>query len=177
MASLLPLISELLPMILPAETHITRAEQLAPSHPTVEGPVTSRPAVVGRCDKMCASVVTARPKSCSSVKHNSEQDAIIYAVSGTGILVVNEGSFSSGGLDGAVDKESDSAAEEGADGNRLRRHTLRPGDFAFVPAWTEHQVRNEAGDEDVVWVVVQGGSRPVGATLAGWGGDEVSAEG
>ncbi|OAQ77708.1 cupin domain-containing protein [Purpureocillium lilacinum] len=175
MASLLPLISELLPMILPAETHITRAEQLTPRHPTVEGPVTSRPAVVGRCDKMCASVVTTRPKSCSPVKHNSEQDAIIYAVSGTGVLVVNEGGFGSGDT-GEDIKDGDSADEEGADGNHLRRHALRPGDFAFVPAWTEHQVRNEEGDEDVVWVVIQGGSRPVGATLTGWGGDEVFAE-
>ena len=96
-------------------------------------------------------------------------------MSGTGVLVVNEGGFGSGDTGDDI-KDGDSADEEGADGNHLRRHALRPGDFAFVPAWTEHQVRNEEGDEDVVWVVIQGGSRPVGATLTGWGGDEVFAE-
>lgn len=55
MSALLPLISEILPMILPASANITRAKQLEPTHPTVEGPVIERPAVVGKCDKMCVS--------------------------------------------------------------------------------------------------------------------------
>lgn len=79
-------------------------------------------------------------------------DAIIYAVSGTGILVIKEG-FE----------------------DNLKVHTLSPGDFAFVPAWTEHQVRNET-DDDVVWVVIQSGSQPVGAILTDWGGDEAGAD-
>lgn len=79
-------------------------------------------------------------------------DAIVYAVSGTGILVVKEG-FE----------------------DHLRPHTLSPGDFAFIPAWTEHQIRNET-DEDVVWVVMQSGSQPVGAILTDWGGDEAAAD-
>lgn len=79
-------------------------------------------------------------------------DAIIYAVSGTGLLLVN-----------------DSFEEE------LRRHPLSAGDFAFVPAWTEHQIRNET-DTDLVMVVIQSGSRPVGAILTDWGGDEVAAD-
>lgn len=55
MASLLPFISEILPMIMPASTHVTAAKDLQPDHPTVEGPVIRRAAVVDRCDKMCAS--------------------------------------------------------------------------------------------------------------------------
>lgn len=54
MASLLPLISEILPMIMPSSTRITRAKQLEPAHPTVEGPVIQREAIVNKCDKMCA---------------------------------------------------------------------------------------------------------------------------
>ncbi|KAF1736882.1 hypothetical protein CRV24_002494 [Beauveria bassiana] len=134
MASLIPFISEILPMIMPASTHVTAAKDLRPAHPTVEGPVIRRAAVVDRCDKMCAS------------------DAIIYAVSGTGVLLVNE-----------------SFEEE------IRRHPLGAGDFAFVPAWTEHQIHNDT-DDDLVMVVIQSGSRPVGAILSDWGGDEVTAD-
>ncbi|KAM3451453.1 hypothetical protein MY1884_007910 [Beauveria asiatica] len=152
MASLIPFISEILPMIMPASTHVTAAKDLRPAHPTVEGPVIRRAAVVDRCDKMCASVLTTRPRSRTPVRHNSEQDAIIYAVSGTGVLLVNE-----------------SFEEE------LRRHLLGAGDFAFIPAWTEHQIHNDT-DDDLVMVVIQSGSRPVGAILTDWGGDEVTAD-
>ncbi|KAM3497869.1 hypothetical protein MY10362_008794 [Beauveria mimosiformis] len=152
MASLIPFISEILPMIMPASTHVTAAKDLRPAHPTVEGPVIRRAAVVDRCDKMCASVLTTRPRSRTPVRHNSEQDAIIYAVSGTGVLLVNE-----------------SFEEE------LRRHPIGAGDFAFVPAWTEHQIHNDT-DDDLVMVVIQSGSRPVGAILTDWGGDEVTAD-
>lgn len=75
-------------------------------------------------------------------------DAIMYTVSGSGILIVNEG-FES----------------------ELRRHDVGAGDFAFVPAWTEHQVVNKS-PVDLVCVVIHGGPRPVGATLDDWGGDE-----
>ncbi|KAJ6781047.1 hypothetical protein PWT90_07232 [Aphanocladium album] len=152
MASLIPFISEILPMIMPASTHVTAAKDLQPTHPTVEGPVIRRAAVVDRCDKMCASVLTTRPQSSTPVRHNSEQDAIIYTVSGTGVLLVNE------------------RFEE-----ELRRHQLTPGDFAFVPAWTEHQIENNT-DSDLVMVVMQSGPRPVGAILTDWGGDEVAAD-
>ena len=56
---------------------------------------------------------------------------------------------------------------------KLKRHELSPGDFAFVPAWTEHQMKNES-DEDMVWLVIQSGSHPIGLDLADWGGDEVT---
>ena len=42
-------------MIMPASTHVIAAKDLQPTHPTVEGPVIRRAAVVDRCDKMCAS--------------------------------------------------------------------------------------------------------------------------
>ncbi|KAH6877153.1 RmlC-like cupin domain-containing protein [Thelonectria olida] len=150
MSGLLPLISEILPMIMPAATRITKAKQLEPSHPTVEGPVIQRDAIVNKCDRMCASTLTIRPNSVSTIRHNSEQDAIVYTISGNGILVVNEG-----------------LAME------LKNHDLAPGDFAFVPAWTEHQFKNET-DQDAVWLVIQGGPHPLGADLADWGGDMVT---
>ncbi|KAI1042274.1 hypothetical protein LB505_003099 [Fusarium chuoi] len=133
MSSLLPLISEILPMIMPASANITRAKQLEPTHPTVEGPVIERPAVVGKCD-------------------NIEQDTIIYAVSGNGVLIVNE----------AVNSE-------------LKHHDLAPGDFAFVPAWIEHQVKNDT-DEDVQWLMIQSGSTPIRADLTEWGGDVIQTK-
>jgi hypothetical protein len=98
MSSLLPLISEILPMIMPASANITRAKQLEPTHPTVEGPVIERPAVVGKCDNMCVtgkpsclrsyvsnviahiSVLTTRPHSKSTVRHNSEQGKFLKPV-------------------------------------------------------------------------------------------------
>ncbi|OAA52108.1 Cupin, RmlC-type [Metarhizium rileyi] len=150
MASFFPLISEILPMIMPSATHVTRAKDLEPTSPTVEGPVTVRAAVVDKCDRMSATVLTVRPLSETAVHHNSEQDAIMYTVAGTGSLTVNEG-FES----------------------ELRKHDLGAGDFAFIPAWTEHQVVNTS-EEDFVCVVIHGGPRPVGATLDGWGGDETT---
>ncbi|KAM0229267.1 hypothetical protein ACHAP5_011709 [Fusarium lateritium] len=134
---------------MPASADITRAKQLEPSYPTVEGPVVERPAVVGKCDNMCVSVLTTRPHSKSTVRHNSEQDTIIYAVSGHGILVVNE----------AVNSE-------------LKYHDLAPGDFAVVPPWVEHQFHNNTG-EDAQWLVIQNGSKPIRADLTEWGGDVI----
>jgi mannose-6-phosphate isomerase-like protein (cupin superfamily) len=78
------------------------------------------------------------------------KDAIVYVASGTGLLIVNEG-FNS----------------------ELRRHELSSGDFAVIPAWTEHQIRNDT-DADVVCVVIQSGPSPEGATLTDWGGDEAA---
>ncbi|KAF5539741.1 uncharacterized protein FTJAE_11806 [Fusarium tjaetaba] len=119
---------------MPASANITRAKQLEPTHPTVEGPVIERPAVVGKCDNMCVT------------------DTIIYAVSGNGVLIVNE----------AVNSE-------------LKHHDLAPGDFAFVPAWVEHQVKNDT-DEDVQWLMIQNGSTPIRADLTEWGGDVIQSK-
>ncbi|KAG5985462.1 hypothetical protein E4U55_000024 [Claviceps digitariae] len=130
MASFFPLISEILPMVMPASAHVIRAKDIESESPPADGPVTIRPAIVDKCDKM------------------SSTDAIIYTVSGSGILTVNEG-FET----------------------ELRKHDIGGGDFAFVPAWTEHQFSNSQ-DIDLVCVVIHGGSRPVGATFLDWGGDE-----
>ncbi|KAK4071598.1 uncharacterized protein Triagg1_5836 [Trichoderma aggressivum f. europaeum] len=121
MSSLLPIITEILPMILPSTTEVTRADQLKPMLDN-EG---------------------------RSIRDSAIVDAIINVVSGTGTLVVKEGF-----------------------GGELRHHELQPGDFAFVPAWTEHQARNDS-DQDLVWVITQSGPRPVGAILTDWGGQEI----
>lgn len=55
MASFFPLISEILPMIMPATTHVARARDIEPRHPTDEGPVVVRTAVVDKCDGMSAT--------------------------------------------------------------------------------------------------------------------------
>ncbi|KKP03912.1 cupin [Trichoderma harzianum] len=121
MSSLLPIITEILPMILPSTTEVTHADQLKPMLDN-EG---------------------------RSIRDSAIVDAIINVVSGTGTLVVKEG-FK----------------------GELRHHELHPGDFAFVPAWTEHQARNDS-DQDLVWVITQSGPRPVGAILTDWGGQEI----
>ncbi|KAF3054736.1 hypothetical protein CFAM422_013287 [Trichoderma lentiforme] len=139
MSSLLPIITEILPMILPSTTEVTHADQLKPMLDN-EGRSIRDSAIV---------VLRIPPNSWSPIHHNSEQDAIINVVSGTGTLVVKEG-FK----------------------GELRHHELHPGDFAFVPAWTEHQARNDS-DQDLVWVITQSGPRPVGAILTDWGGQEI----
>lgn len=54
-----------------------------------------------------------------------------------------------------------------------RRLELRPGDFAFVPAWTEHQVVNEAVHGDLSWVLCRHGAEPIQVDLDGWGGRRI----
>jgi uncharacterized RmlC-like cupin family protein len=78
------------------------------------------------------------------------QDTIIYAASGRGVLVTNPGN-----------------EEE----PKLKRQELGPGDFAFIPPWTEHQEINET-DEDVVWILIRSGPEPLVVYLTDWGGDE-----
>lgn len=55
MSALIPIISEIIPMMMPSSARIIKARDIDPPYPTVEGPVIQRPAVVGKCDKMCAS--------------------------------------------------------------------------------------------------------------------------
>jgi uncharacterized RmlC-like cupin family protein len=45
---------------------------------------------------------------------------------------------------------------------------LAPGDFALIPAWTEHQEVND-GDEEVTWIITRSGGTPVVVNLEGWG--------
>ena len=80
-------------------------------------------------------------------------DTIIYAASGKGVLVTNPHD----------------------DVEKLQRHELSAGDFAFVPPWTEHQELNET-DEDVVWVLIRSGPHPVVVYMTDWGGAETKAD-
>jgi oxalate decarboxylase/phosphoglucose isomerase-like protein (cupin superfamily) len=79
-------------------------------------------------------------------------ETIIYTVSGKGTLIVNE----------AVNSE-------------LKHHELAPGDFAFVPAWVEHQIKNDS-DEDFQLLMIQNGSAPIRADLTDFGGDVISTK-
>ena len=53
-----------------------------------------------------------------------------------------------------------------------KNHEISPGDFIFVPAWTEHQILNDS-DEEIVWVVIRSGSHPTIVNLTEWGGPQV----
>ena len=85
----------------------------------------------------------------------SSKDAIIYAASGRGVLL-------------STPKELD---EEGKE--KPERHYVDKGDFAFIPAWTEHQFLNES-DKDLVWVVTRSGLLPAEVSLTGWAGGKAS---
>jgi uncharacterized RmlC-like cupin family protein len=57
------------------------------------------------------------------------------------------------------------------DDEEPERHALGPGDFAFIPAWTEHQAVNDA-EVDFHLVIIRSGGRPVEVNLTGWGGPQ-----
>ncbi|KAL8365364.1 hypothetical protein RB595_004253 [Gaeumannomyces hyphopodioides] len=203
MASLLPLIQDLLPMILPTQIHITRGRDLAPepapatslspeprpdlpnvaSGPSDKTTVSSTPDGGAGEDKNGAlgtisNITTALTGATAAAGPHGElprtaagkgvvrrdaivnktdrmcaSDSIIYAASGRGIL----------------------ATSPAEDDGPPRRNELEPGDFVFVPAWTEHQLINDT-DEQVTWVVIQGGPSPIVVDLEEWGGDEVKPE-
>lgn len=175
-------------MILPSSIHIAKASELDPptttsarapagggdiAPDTAVGPrVIRKDAIVNKTDKMCASgestssepgvvfvylmyeldsVLIVKPNSSSAVHHNGEQDSIVYVASGNGVLLTTP------------DDE----------GLEPKRHELSKGDFAFIPAWTEHQALNSSEEEDLVWVVTRAGSSPVEVTLTDWNGAEV----
>jgi len=84
------------------------------------------------------------------------KEAIIYAVSGKGVLLSSP-------------KDEDEEEDE-----EPERHVIEMGDFAFIPAWTEHQVVNESDEEDLHWVITRSGGQPVEVHLVDWGGDEAT---
>ena len=49
-----------------------------------------------------------------------------------------------------------------------KRVDLKPGDWALIPAYAEHQEVND-GDEEVVWVIVRSGKVPIVENLKTWG--------
>ena len=76
------------------------------------------------------TVMIAQPHTASGVHHHGDQDTIVYGVRGRGTIV--------------------------SDGGKTRQ-VVGPGDWALIPAGTEHQEVNE-GDEEVAWVIVRGGN-------------------
>ena len=83
----------------------------------------------------------AKPHSSSDVHTHGEQDTIVYSVRCKGMIV----------------------SENGAN-----KQVLNPGDFALIPAHTEHQEVNE-GDEEVEWIITRSGSNPKVINLESWG--------
>jgi hypothetical protein len=82
--------------------------------------------------------------------------------------------FSTGAPDVSPGKEKGSTGK-GKSEKGLHYHPLSPGDFALIPAWTEHQEVNES-DGDVVWIIHRApGGTPVVVNLEGWGGGEVKS--
>ena len=82
----------------------------------------------------------ARPHTASAIHHHGEQDTVVYATSGHGTIV------SEGGK---------------------KRQALRPGDFALIPAFAEHQEVNDS-EEDLVWIITRSGRNPIVENLEGW---------
>ncbi|KAI7781113.1 hypothetical protein LA080_015233 [Diaporthe eres] len=119
-----------------------------------------RDAITGVTDKMCATV---EPRSASAVHHHGEQ---VYVTSGHGVLLTSPAVDAVRAIRADIKGEAPTREEE-----QPRRHELSPGDFAFIPAWTEHQVVNEADEGNIVWVLVQSGGERVQVDLKGWGGE------
>lgn len=62
--------------------------------------------------------------------------------------------------------------EDDKSGEKVKT-AVKPGDWALIPAWREHQEVNE-GEEEVVWVIVRApGGEPVVENLGGWGESRV----
>ncbi|TGJ75343.1 hypothetical protein E0Z10_g11003 [Xylaria hypoxylon] len=142
-------------MIMPSAITVVKATDLETQRRQSKdsSPMIRQGAIVGKSDRMCATVMRAKPHCSSAVHHHGEQETIIFASSGKGILVTNTG-------DG----------EE-----QLKRHELSAGDFVFIPPWTEHQEINET-DEDVVWILIRSGGEPIVSYLTGWDGDQAKAD-
>ncbi|CAK4030592.1 Hypothetical predicted protein [Lecanosticta acicola] len=99
-------------------------------------------AIVNACDDICASRMIAKPHTASAVHHHGSENTIVFAYSGHGTIV----------------------SEGGA-----KRVELKPGDYALIPAYAEHQEVNDS-DEDVVWAIVRSGKEPIVVNLPdGWG--------
>ncbi|KAF2968076.1 hypothetical protein GQX73_g5523 [Xylaria multiplex] len=154
MSSIFSLLPDILPMIMPSAITVVKATDLETQRlKSKDSPMIRQGAIIGKSDRVCATVMRAKPHCSSAVHHHGEQETIIFASSGKGILVTNTG----GGED------------------HLKRHELSAGDFAFIPSWTEHQEINET-DEDVVWILIRTGPEPVVVWLDGWDGNQAKAD-
>jgi len=134
----------------PRPVHHTGAKDVVTGDGQTEG-MTRQSAIVGKSPNICGTLMRAAPHSASAVHHHGEQDTIVYAVAGEGAVV--------------------SSSEKGKGDVRQK---LKPGDWALIPAYREHQEVND-GDQEVVWVIVRSGNGgvPVVHNLAGWGGSKV----
>ncbi|KAF4630676.1 hypothetical protein G7Y89_g7459 [Cudoniella acicularis] len=204
MTSLLPIIKDVIPIIMPAAVQVTKSSEIQESTSQTEGMI-RKGAIVDKSDKLCASGTThlvltsplsssrqpsaftffhllpylyppdleaffslGKTQACEAhcitsyehvvfISHScmqshgtsvrtpaepEEQDTIVFASSGHGAIVSNNGKD---------------------------RQELAPGDFALIPAWVEHQEVND-GEEDVTWIITRSGREPVVVNLEGWGG-------
>lgn len=133
-------------------------------------------------------VLIVKPSASTTIRHNGEQgtppppppptqltppppkkDAIIHATSGTGLLL-------SSPPDNLIPPSDATSSSSSSSSDKPERHVLSQGDFAVVPAWTEHQIVNESDTVELHWIVTRSGPSPVEVNLTGWGGSELQAE-
>ncbi|KAJ9137060.1 hypothetical protein NKR23_g9340 [Pleurostoma richardsiae] len=131
----------------PSPVRITKANDVKTNHGQTEGMIRQSAVVnISPNQQIVGTLMRAQPHSSSGVHHHGTQDTIVYAVSGSG-LIVSEG----GG----------------------KRDRLDPGDWAIIPQGREHQEAND-GDDEVVWVICRApGGLPEVVNLTGWGGDKM----
>ncbi|KAJ4414489.1 hypothetical protein N0V82_007886 [Gnomoniopsis sp. IMI 355080] len=128
--------------------HFCASDQVKTGHGQTQGMI-RQSAIVDKSPSLCGTLMRAQPHSSSDVHHHGNQDTIVYAVSGTGIVA---------SLD---------------DSGNEQKQELKAGDWALIPANREHKEVNE-GDEEVVWVIVRApGGVPEVVNLTGWKGEEV----
>lgn len=99
--------------------HVIKATSLATSGGQTDGMIRQN-AITSLSEKVCASVMIAKPHTCSAIHHHGDQDTIVYAAKGHGTIISDEGKT---------------------------RQDLAPGDFALIPAYAKHQEANDADEE------------------------------
>ncbi|KAF4308804.1 Cupin RmlC-type [Botryosphaeria dothidea] len=127
-------------MVLAGAVKVVRSGSLKQSGSQTEGMIRMN-AISDMSDQVCGTLMVAKPKTSSAVHHHGAEDTLVYAVSGHGSIVSDNG---------------------------RTRQDLAPGDFALIPAFAQHQEVND-GDADVVWVIARGGRTPIVVNLDGWG--------
>ncbi|KAK6949042.1 hypothetical protein Daesc_009115 [Daldinia eschscholtzii] len=165
MSGFFSLLPDLLPMILPSQVQITKASDLEAQRGGKDAPMIRQGAVIGKSDRMCATAfIQFQPwmvpnlfQIYSNIVDSPNSQAPML-ISSTPPWRARQGHVTSAGAD-----------------EEPKRHELSPGDFAFIPPWTEHQEINET-DENVVWILIRSGPEPVVVYLTGWGGDEAKAD-
>jgi len=126
---------------IPGKVQVRKGADIkTPDGPQTDG-MTRMPVFVDISDQLSGTVMVAKPHTSSSVHHHGEEDTIVFASKGRGAIISGP--------------------------NGEKRQELAPGDFALVPAYTEHQEVNDS-DEDVVWIITRSGRNPVVHNLGGW---------